>query len=165
MLICINGVAAKSFCCRRKSFDLLIGNGESSTTNKADKFPPLHCRPRHKCTGQTKQSIWKNVNQPMSALGQKQTCALHSPMSALPPKADMCSALAHVCFGPKADIRRLFDHRIGALLEMDRHVKAKRLSGFQIDHQLEFDRSLHRKLTWLLAFKNAINIRRRAPKI
>ena len=25
-------------------------------------------------------------------------------MSALPPKADMCSALADVCFGPKADI-------------------------------------------------------------
>jgi hypothetical protein len=25
-------------------------------------------------------------------------------MSALLPKADMCSALAHVCFGPKADI-------------------------------------------------------------
>jgi hypothetical protein len=25
-------------------------------------------------------------------------------MSALPPKADMCSALAHVCFGPEADM-------------------------------------------------------------
>src|SRR5262245_46699433 len=25
-------------------------------------------------------------------------------MSALPPKADMCSAKAHVCFGPKADM-------------------------------------------------------------
>src|SRR5262245_39808471 len=25
-------------------------------------------------------------------------------MSALPPKADMCIALAHVCFGPKADM-------------------------------------------------------------
>ena len=25
-------------------------------------------------------------------------------MSALPPKADMCSALAYVCFGPIADI-------------------------------------------------------------
>jgi hypothetical protein len=25
-------------------------------------------------------------------------------MSALPPKADMCSAIAHVRFGPKADI-------------------------------------------------------------
>jgi hypothetical protein len=40
----------------------------------------------------------------MSALGQKQTFAAHTPMSALPPKADMCSALAHVCFGPIADL-------------------------------------------------------------
>jgi hypothetical protein len=88
-------------------------------------------------------------------------------MSALPPKADMCGAQAHVCFGPIADIDRaiLFDHFVGALLEMYRHVKAKRLSGFQIDHQLEFDRSLHGKLAWPLALKNAINIRRRAPII
>jgi hypothetical protein len=27
-------------------------------------------------------------------------------MSALPLKADMCGALAHVCFGPEADIER-----------------------------------------------------------
>jgi hypothetical protein len=40
----------------------------------------------------------------MSALGHKQTIALQNVMSALPPKADMCSATAHVCFGPKADI-------------------------------------------------------------
>ena len=40
----------------------------------------------------------------MSALGQKQTFAVHQPMSALPPKADMCSALAHFRFVPKADI-------------------------------------------------------------
>src|SRR5262245_43366293 len=39
-----------------------------------------------------------------SALGQKQTYTLHQPMSALPPKADMCSALGYVCFGPKADM-------------------------------------------------------------
>ena len=31
-------------------------------------------------------------------------------MSGLPPKADICSALAHVCFGPIADMRVLFDH-------------------------------------------------------
>src|SRR4029450_1295988 len=34
-------------------------------------------------------------------------------MSALPPKADMCSALAHVCFGPIADLghsRSFSDH-------------------------------------------------------
>ena len=55
----------------------------------------------------------------MSALGQKRTSLIRSPrrrgqlawtahpqelMSALPPKADMCSALDHVCYGPKADI-------------------------------------------------------------
>ena len=31
-------------------------------------------------------------------------------MSALPPKADMCGALVHVCFGPKADIRAAPTH-------------------------------------------------------
>ena len=40
----------------------------------------------------------------MSALGQKQTFALQKVMSALPPKADMCSALANVRYVPKADI-------------------------------------------------------------
>ena len=41
----------------------------------------------------------------MSASGQKRTCAAQKVMSALPPKADMCGALAHVCFVPIADIR------------------------------------------------------------
>src|SRR5215813_11040629 len=58
----------------------------------------------------------------MSALGQKQTCALQNVMSALhpiattkadsrkimsalPPKADMCGATGDVRFGPKADSR------------------------------------------------------------
>ena len=40
----------------------------------------------------------------MSAWGQKQTFAVQKGTSALPPKADMCTALAHVCFGPIADI-------------------------------------------------------------
>ena len=31
---------------------------------------------------------------PMSALGQKQTCAVQKGMSALPPKADICECLA-----------------------------------------------------------------------
>ena len=54
----------------------------------------------------------------MSALGHKRTYAVHKSMSALPPiatakadfrtppKADMCSALAYVCFGAIADMRR-----------------------------------------------------------
>ena len=40
----------------------------------------------------------------MSALGQKQTFRSAIVMSALPPKADICSALAHVRFVPIADI-------------------------------------------------------------
>src|SRR5215831_2452506 len=35
-------------------------------------------------------------------------------MSALPPKADVCGALSHVRFGPKADIRLLFNNLVGA---------------------------------------------------
>src|SRR5262249_28822488 len=50
----------------------------------------------------------------MSALGQKQTFALHQPMSALPPRADMCGATRDVRFGPKADVGlRLQRHRSG----------------------------------------------------
>jgi hypothetical protein len=51
----------------------------------------------------------------MSALGQKRTFAVHKPMSALPPKADMCSALGHVCFGPIADITAVTRVRLRAL--------------------------------------------------
>ncbi|MGB8394456.1 MAG: hypothetical protein WCE27_12625, partial [Pseudolabrys sp.] len=40
----------------------------------------------------------------MSALGQKRTFRDAGPMSALPPKADMCSATRHVRFVPKADM-------------------------------------------------------------
>jgi hypothetical protein len=40
----------------------------------------------------------------MSALGQKRTYAVQKGMSALPPKADMCSAVPHVRFGPIADM-------------------------------------------------------------
>jgi hypothetical protein len=36
----------------------------------------------------------------MSALGQKQTFAMQNGMSALPPKADICTAPAYVRFVP-----------------------------------------------------------------
>ena len=39
----------------------------------------------------------------MSALGQKQTCAAHKVMSALPPIADMCGAKTNVRFVPCVD--------------------------------------------------------------
>ena len=40
----------------------------------------------------------------MSALGQKRTFAVQNGMSALPPKADMCSATRYVRFVPIADM-------------------------------------------------------------
>jgi hypothetical protein len=45
----------------------------------------------------------------MSALGHKRTFAAQKGMSALPPIADICSALAHVRFVPIADIIALFE--------------------------------------------------------
>jgi hypothetical protein len=53
----------------------------------------------------------------MSALGQKQTCAAQKAMSALPPKADICSAQAHVRFVPIADITASLDPRERAAME------------------------------------------------
>ena len=51
----------------------------------------------------------------MSALGQKQTCAAQKVMSALPLKADMCSANRHVRFVPIADMVALNDGGLSGL--------------------------------------------------
>src|SRR6478672_170852 len=59
----------------------------------------------------------------------------------------------------------LFDHLIGALLKKPRHVEAERRGGLEVDHQLELDRGLDRKLTRLRILEDAIGIGRRAPKI
>ena len=40
----------------------------------------------------------------MFAMGHKQTCAAHKAMSALAPKADMCSAQVDVRYVPIADM-------------------------------------------------------------
>ena len=48
----------------------------------------------------------------MSALGQKQTFASQQVMSALPPKADICSAPPDVCFGPKADMLSSCEYKL-----------------------------------------------------
>jgi hypothetical protein len=45
----------------------------------------------------------------MSALGHKRTLAAQQPISALPPKADICAATSDVRFVPKADISSLDD--------------------------------------------------------
>jgi hypothetical protein len=64
-------------------------------------------------------------------------------MSALPPKADMCSALRYVCFGPIADIETVSVAKVLALtFECRCAAKSKiairctlrqRLSAFQMN--------------------------------
>jgi hypothetical protein len=66
----------------------------------------------------------RSVKGPMSALGHKWTFAMQKRMSALPPKADMCGAVAHVCFGPIADITNLFDQLVRASGQRQWHCDA-----------------------------------------
>src|SRR5262249_19088706 len=52
----------------------------------------------------------------------------------------------------------LFDHLLGDLLELRRHIEAKRLGGFHVDHQFELDGGLHREVGWTLASENSVYI-------
>ena len=51
---------------------------------------------------------------PMSALGQKQTCAVQSGMSALPPIATSIAFFGMSAMGQKRTSLALFDHLIGS---------------------------------------------------
>jgi hypothetical protein len=86
----------------------------------------------------------------MSALGQKRTFAVQKGMSALPPKADICSALAHVCFGPIADICSL-DDDVHALQKPVWNTQAYGFRSLEVDGQLEFCRLFYRQVFRLLA--------------
>ena len=55
-------------------------------------------------------------------------------MSALPPKADMCSALGDVRFVPIADIDRLFDHIVSGQKNAVWYGDAKRFRGLEINY-------------------------------
>src|SRR5262249_31942269 len=86
-------------------------------------------------------------------------------MSALPPKADMCGALAHVCFWPKADIDRLFDHFIGAQQEGYRDRQTNLLGRFKVHNQLKSRRVLYREVGRLGTFENSIHVVSYAAKV
>ena len=60
-------------------------------------------------------------------------------MSALPPKADMCSALTHVRFVPIADIC-LFDHLVGEQQERLAYREAERLGRLEVDDEFKLGR-------------------------
>jgi hypothetical protein len=128
----------------------------------------------------------------MSALPPKADMAPHYRDVRFVPIADSCTAattmarFACICRAPAARIdpfppgaRRwalgahkgnaakayLFDYLAGALLEEQRHVKAKRFSSFEVDHEVELDGRLHGQFAGLCALENAIDIICRASKV
>src|SRR5262252_647077 len=100
----------------------------------------------------------------MSALGHKRTYAVQKGMSALPPKADMCGATRDVRFGPKADIRSLLDHFIGAQKERFGNRQAERLRRREIDDKLEFGRLLDWYVARLYSMQNLVHVICRVPE-
>ena len=52
----------------------------------------------------------------------------------------------------------LFNHFVGNLLEVQRHIEAQSLRGFHVDDQLEFRWLLHGQVGWFLALKNPSHI-------
>ena len=83
----------------------------------------------------------------MSALGQKQTCAAHSPMSA-------CAN--------SGTFRCLLDQCIHAGEQRGRYGEAQCLGGLDVNRQFELRGLLDRKVCWFGALENSINIRGRA---
>src|SRR5215469_675718 len=57
----------------------------------------------------------------------------------------------------------LFDHLVGTRKERWRYGETKRFGGFQVNHQFELGRRLHREVSGLLTFKNAIDVTGRLP--
>src|SRR5215469_3726038 len=74
-------------------------------------------------------------------------------MSALPPKADICSAANS----------SLFDHLVGAGEYCRRYCEAQRLGGFQIYNQFIPSGLLHWQVRRLFALENAANINASLP--
>ena len=69
----------------------------------------------------------------------------------------------HVRFGPKADIRHLFDHFIGGIQEPFRNRQAERLSGLEVNDKLKLGRLHHRQVPGLLALENPSDVNADLP--
>src|SRR5262249_14228746 len=55
------------------------------------------------------------------------------------------------------------DHLVGAGEHARWHVEAERLRGLEVNHHLELGGCLHRKVTSILTFEDAVDVRRRPP--
>src|SRR4029079_11141579 len=79
-------------------------------------------------------------------------------MSDLPPKADVCGALARVCNGPIADITGLFDQLVGTSRQWKWDSNAERPGGLQVNDQFNFANLLDREVGGLVTLENPFGI-------
>src|SRR5215471_19109525 len=84
-------------------------------------------------------------------------------MSALPPKADMCGAQGHVCFGPKADSctaakQSLFDNLVGTSEQRCGNCEPERFSRDQVNNQVKFCRLLDRNVGRYRSAQNLVDV-------
>ena len=59
----------------------------------------------------------------------------------------------------------LFDHLVGALLEMQRYIEAQRLGRLEINYQCELCWRLHGEVGRLRAFEDAVDVLCRLTKL
>src|SRR6516165_6532641 len=72
-------------------------------------------------------------------------------------KQDATLYLSRTCTGwiaPASRLAHLLNHLVGARRQPGRHVKAERLGGSQVDHELESRRLIDRQVGGLLALEN-----------
>jgi integrase len=68
---------------------------------------------------------------------------------------------------PDEDPARLhasFNHFVGALLKVHRHVEAKRRGGLEVDHQLELGRLFDREIGWICPAQDLGDLPRPKPE-
>src|SRR5262249_54684708 len=100
----------------------------------------------------------------MSALGQKQTFAMHQAMSALPPIATSIAFFGMSASGQKRTLSTSLDHLVGASDQRRRHCKTECLCSAEVDSKIEFCRKFNRKIARLLALEYPGHINTSTPE-
>src|SRR6476660_1186895 len=82
---------------------------------------------------------------------QRRSCPLY-------PRKRTCAVQLGMAAKGNADNASLFDHLVCACEQRWRNCEVQRFRGLKVDHQLVLGRRLHRKVSGLFAFEDAIDV-------
>jgi hypothetical protein len=98
----------------------------------------------------------------MSLVGHKRPIGPARNISASPLIPDIEGTCVDFALGPRPDSctaqKQLIDHFVGEGMHLERNLKAKRLCGLQVEHEIELGWLQNRQVRRLLAFENAAHI-------